>query len=49
MRELAEHEELSQYFHLTREALMHYCFSTPVRLEMIVTADEENVVGAGKS
>jgi GNAT superfamily N-acetyltransferase len=44
MRELAEHEGLSQYFQLTHEALTRYCFTTPARLEILV-AVEEGIVG----
>ena len=36
---------MSQYFLLTRDALLRYCFTTPVRLEMIVAVDDEEVVG----
>jgi ribosomal protein S18 acetylase RimI-like enzyme len=44
MRELAEHEGLSQYFHLTLESLTRYCFTAPARLELLVAAGD-GVVG----
>jgi GNAT superfamily N-acetyltransferase len=45
MRELSEHEELSEYFHLTRDALLRYCFDAPPRLEILVAVDGETIVG----
>lgn len=45
MRELAEHEGLSQYFLLTRDTLMRYCFDAPPRLEIVVAAEGEIIVG----
>jgi len=45
MRELSEHEGLSQYFRLTREALVRYCFDAPPKLGILVAVDGETVVG----
>jgi GNAT superfamily N-acetyltransferase len=45
MRELAEHEGLSQYFQLTHETLARYCFTAPARLEIVVAVSEQSVVG----
>jgi GNAT superfamily N-acetyltransferase len=45
MRELAEHEGLSQYFQLTHETLTRYCFTTPARLDVLVAVEEEGIVG----
>ena len=45
MRELAEHEGLSQYFQLTHETLTRYCFTTPARLHVLVAVQEEGIVG----
>jgi ribosomal protein S18 acetylase RimI-like enzyme len=49
MRELAEHEGHSQYFHLTPETLTRYCFTTPARLELMVAVTEEGIVGYATS
>jgi ribosomal protein S18 acetylase RimI-like enzyme len=45
MRELAEHEGLSQFFELTSEALHQACFAQPRRIELIVAASEGEIVG----
>ena len=45
MRELAEHEELAQYFRLTRDALIRFCFDAPPRMEILVAVEGETVVG----
>jgi ribosomal protein S18 acetylase RimI-like enzyme len=45
MRELAEHEQLPQYFLLTPEAFTRYCFTTPARMEVLVAVGEEGLVG----
>jgi len=45
MRQLAEHEALSQYFELTGEVLHQSCFRHPRRLELIVAETEGEVVG----
>jgi len=45
MRELAEHEQLSQYFQLTHETLTRYCFTAPARLEILVAVADEGIVG----
>lgn len=45
MRQLAEHEGLSQYFELTGEALHQACFAQPRRMELIVAETEGEIVG----
>jgi len=45
MRQLAEHEGLSQYFELTSEALHQACFAQPRRMELIVAETEGELVG----
>lgn len=45
LRELAEHEQLSQYFQLTAETLAQYCFTAPARLEVLVAVVDEEIVG----
>ena len=45
MRQLAEHEGLSQYFELTSDGLHRSCFELPRRIELIVAEAEGKVVG----
>jgi ribosomal protein S18 acetylase RimI-like enzyme len=45
IRQLAEHEGLSQYFELTSEALHQACFAQPRRMELIVAETEGKIVG----
>jgi len=45
MRELAEHEDLSQYFKLTSEALHQACFAQPRQIELIVAESGGEIVG----
>jgi ribosomal protein S18 acetylase RimI-like enzyme len=45
IRQLAEHEGLSQFFELTSEALHQACFAQPRRLELIVAETKDEIVG----
>jgi ribosomal protein S18 acetylase RimI-like enzyme len=45
MRQLAEHEGLSQFFELTSEALQQACFAQPRRIELIVADADAEIVG----
>ena len=45
MRQLAEHEGLSQYFELTSEALHQTCFAQPRRMELIIAEADGVIVG----
>ena len=45
MRQLAEHEGLSQYFELTGETLHQACFAQPRRMDLIVAETEGEIVG----
>ncbi len=45
MRQLAEHEGLSQFFLLTSEALHQACFGKPRRMELIVAETKGEIVG----
>ena len=45
MRDLAEHEGLSQFFVLTSEALHQACFAQPRRIELIVAETDGEIVG----
>lgn len=45
MRELAEHEGLSEFFELSSELLDQCCFGLPRRVELIVAEIEGRIVG----
>ena len=45
MGDLAAHEGLSEFFTVTAETLTQYCFDSPPRVELLVAADGDEVVG----